>query len=46
MAQLIIDSTADVSTTTPGGVVHYTTTLTNTGQTPYDGITMTATAAA
>ena len=42
VAQLVIDSTADVSTTTPGGVVHYTTTLTNTGQTPYDGITMTA----
>jgi uncharacterized repeat protein (TIGR01451 family) len=42
VAQLIIDSTADVVTTTPGGVVHYTTTLTNTGQTPYDGITMTA----
>ena len=40
VSQLIIDSTADVSTTTPGGVVHYTTTLTNTGQTPYDGITM------
>ena len=40
IAQLIIDSTADVSTTTPGGVVHYTTTLTNTGQTPYDDITM------
>jgi uncharacterized repeat protein (TIGR01451 family) len=42
VSQLIIDSTADVSTTTPGGVVHYTTTLTNTGQTPYDGISMTA----
>ena len=40
VSQLIIDSTADVSTTTPGGVVHYTTTLTNTGQTPYYGITM------
>ena len=40
VSQLIIDSTADVSTTTPGGVVHYTTTLTNTGQTPYDDITM------
>ena len=40
VAQLVIDSTADVSTTTPGGVVHYTTTLTNTGQTPYDNITM------
>ena len=34
--------TADVSTTIPGGVVHYTTTLTNTGQTPYYGISMTA----
>ena len=42
VAQLIINSTADVSTTTPGGVVHYTTTLTNTGQTPYDNATMTS----
>ena len=40
VAQLVIDSTADVSTTTPGGVVHYTTTLTNTGQTPYHNITL------
>ena len=40
VSQLIINSTADVTTTTPGGVVHYTTTLTNTGQTPYYGITM------
>ena len=40
VAQLIINSTADVTTTIPGGVVHYTTTLTNTGQTPYYGITM------
>ena len=40
VAQLIIDSTADVSTTTPGGVVHYTTTLTNTGQAPYHDISM------
>ena len=40
VAQLVIDSTADVSTTTPGGVVHYTTTLTNTGQTPYHDITL------
>ena len=40
VAQLIINSTADVSTTTPGGVVHYTTTLTNTGQAPYHDITM------
>jgi uncharacterized repeat protein (TIGR01451 family) len=42
VSQLIINSTADVTTTTPGGVVHYTTTLTNTGQTPYNGITMTS----
>ena len=42
VSQLIINSTADVTTTTPGGVVHYTTTLTNTGQTPYYGITMTS----
>src|SRR6202044_22693 len=42
VSQLIINSTADVSTTTPGGVVHYTTTLTNTGQTPYNDITMTS----
>jgi large repetitive protein len=40
ISQLIINSTADVTTTTPGGVVHYTTTLTNTGQTPYYGIAM------
>ena len=40
VAQLIINSTADVSTTTPGGAVHYTTTLTNTGQAPYHDITM------
>ena len=42
VSELIINSTADVSTTTPGGVVQYTTTLTNTGQVRYEGITMTA----
>ena len=42
VSQLTIDSTADVSSAVPGSVVAYTTTLANTGQTPYDGISMTA----
>ncbi len=41
VSQLILDTTANVPTTVPGGVVRYTTTLTNAGQTPYYGITMT-----
>ncbi len=40
VSQLIIDSTANMSTTTPGAVVVYTTTLANTGQTPYTGISV------
>ena len=35
-----IDFTASTATTTPGGVVGYTATLTNTGQTPYFGISV------
>ena len=45
VSQLTIDSVADVSTTTPGGVVHYTTTLANTGKTPYLGISLSTDAA-
>ena len=33
-------NTASVATTTPGSVVRYTSTFTNTGQTPYTGITV------
>ena len=40
MSQLTIVSTANTSTVTPGGVVVYTTTLTNAGQTPYTGISV------
>ncbi len=40
-AALSIIKTADVSTTTPGGTVHYTITVTDTGQTPYTGATVT-----
>jgi uncharacterized repeat protein (TIGR01451 family) len=35
---LTIVKTADRTTTSPGGVVRYTTTITNTGPTPYTGI--------
>ena len=38
---LEIVSTAGASTTVPGAVVHYTLTITDTGQTPYSGITVT-----
>ena len=38
--QLTIDFTASPATTTPGGVVGYTATFTNTGQTPYFGISV------
>ena len=34
---LTIASTADVSSTAPGGAVRYTVTVTNSGQTPYTG---------
>ena len=40
VSQLLIDFTASTPTTTPGGVVGYTATLTNTGQTPYLGISV------
>ena len=40
VSQLTIVSTANTSTVTPGGVVVYTTTLTNAGQTPYTGISV------
>jgi uncharacterized repeat protein (TIGR01451 family)/fimbrial isopeptide formation D2 family protein len=40
VAQLMIVQSANVSTTTPGSVVRLTTTFTNTGQTPYNGITL------
>ena len=40
VAQLLIDFTASTATTTPGGVVGYTATLANTGQTPYFGISV------
>ena len=40
VAQLTIINTANVSTTTPGGVVRYTATFTNTGQVPYTGISI------
>ena len=33
--------TAGTSTTTPGSVVHYTITVTNSGQTPYTGASFT-----
>ena len=38
---LTISQTAGTSTAAPGGVVHYTITVTNTGQTPYTGAALT-----
>ena len=38
---LTITNTADVASTTPGSTVHYTITVTNTGQTPFTGATFT-----
>ena len=38
---LTITQTADVATTSPGATVHYTVTVTDTGQTPYTGATVT-----
>ncbi|WP_051752255.1 putative Ig domain-containing protein [Streptosporangium amethystogenes] len=38
---LTITNVADTQTTTPGGTVTYTTTVTNTGQTPYSGAQVT-----
>jgi uncharacterized repeat protein (TIGR01451 family) len=40
ISQLAINFTASTATTTPGGVVRYTATLANTGQTPYLGISV------
>ena len=40
VSALLIDFTASTATTTPGGVIGYTATLTNTGQTPYYGISV------
>ena len=45
VAQLAITNTAGVASTTPGGVVRFTATFTNTGQTPYTGITIATDAA-
>ena len=45
VAQLTLVNTANVATTTPGGVVRYTATFTNTGAVPYAGITIAAGAA-
>ena len=41
VAGLTIVKTADVATTTPGGIVRYTIVVTNTGQTAYVGATLT-----
>ena len=41
VAQLAIVNTANMASTTPGGVVGFTATFTNTGQVPYTGITIT-----
>ncbi|MCU1478680.1 MAG: hypothetical protein JWQ64_3373, partial [Subtercola sp.] len=38
---LAISTSSDVATTTPGSVVHYTVSATNSGQTPYSGATFT-----
>ncbi len=40
VSQLVITNTANVATTTPGAVVRFTATFANTGQTDYDGITI------
>jgi uncharacterized repeat protein (TIGR01451 family) len=40
VAQLLIVVQANVATTTPGGVIRFTSTFTNTGQVPYNGITI------
>ena len=46
VAQLLIAIQANASTTTPGGVVRFTSTFTNTGQVPYTGITIVPNASA
>ncbi|MGV9775710.1 DUF7927 domain-containing protein [Streptosporangium sp. NPDC003464] len=40
VARLSIVTTADAPTVRPGDVVHYTTVMSNTGQTPYNGISV------
>jgi large repetitive protein len=40
VSDLVIDFTASAPTVTPGGALVYTATLTNTGQTPYFGISV------
>jgi large repetitive protein len=45
VAVLTITNTSDVSTTTPGGIMNFALTITNTGQTPYTGITVGVTVA-
>ena len=40
VAELTITNTANVSSTTPGGIVRFTATFTNNGQAPYTGITI------
>jgi large repetitive protein len=40
VSQLLIDFTVSAGTVTPGGALVYTATLTNTGQTPYFGISV------
>jgi uncharacterized repeat protein (TIGR01451 family) len=45
VAELTIVTGANVSFATPGSVVRFTTTITNNGQTPYTGITLTNSAA-
>ena len=40
MAQLLIVNQSNVATTTPGGVIRFTATFTNSGQVPYTGITI------
>ena len=45
VASLAITNTAGVASTTPGSVVRFTATFTNTGQAPYNGITIATNAA-
>ncbi|MFC4531525.1 DUF7507 domain-containing protein [Sphaerisporangium dianthi] len=40
VAELTIVNTSDVPTTTPGALIRLTSTFTNTGQTPYNGISV------
>jgi len=45
VSQLVINNVASVPSTVPGGVVRFTLTATNVGQTPYQGISMFTSAA-